>query len=294
LHANTFVAEASTLYVVATPIGNLGDVTLRALDVLRSVDVVAAEDTRHTRHLLDHYGIGVKLVAVHEHNERAAAEKVIGWLRAGQSVALVTDAGTPAISDPGAVLVRDVRAAGCPVVPIPGPSAVVAALSAAGIEGTAFLFRGFLPVKSEARRAAIEAHARLDFPVLFYEAPHRVKETMADLAAVLGPARRITLARELTKVFESIHECTLGEAMQWLEDDANRARGEFVLILHAAPQGAADDAQARESLRVLEVLMRELPVSQAAKLAAQITGARRNDLYETALRLKQEAKSPET
>lgn len=294
MHANPFVAEASTLYVVATPIGNLGDVTLRALDVLRSVSVVAAEDTRHTRHLLDHYGIGVRLVAVHEHNERAAAEKVIGWLRAGQSVALVTDAGTPAISDPGAGLVHDVRVAGCPVVPIPGPSAVVTALSAAGIESTAFLFRGFLPVKSEARRAAIEALARLDLPVLFYEAPHRVKETTADLAAVLGPARRMTLARELTKVFESIHECTLGEAMQWLEDDANRARGEFVLILHAAPQGDAADAQARESLRVLEVLMRELPVSQAAKLAAQITGARRNDLYDTALRLKQEARSPET
>jgi 16S rRNA (cytidine1402-2'-O)-methyltransferase len=294
LHANPFVAEASTLYVVATPIGNLGDVTLRALDVLRSVSIVAAEDTRHTRRLLDHYGIDVKLVAVHEHNERAAAEKVIGWLRAGQSVALVTDAGTPAISDPGAALVRDVRAAACPVVPIPGPSAVVAALSAAGIASTAFLFRGFLPVKSEARRGAIEAHAHLDSPVLFYEAPHRVRETVADLAAVLGPARRITLARELTKVFESIHECTLGEAIQWLEGDPNHARGEFVLILHAAPQGDADDEQARESLRVLEVLMRELPASQAAKLAAQITGARRNDLYEAALRLRHEAQSPET
>jgi len=293
LHANPFVAEASTLYVVATPIGNLRDVTLRALDVLRTANIVAAEDTRHTRRLLDHYGIAAKLVAAHEHNERAAAARVIEWLRAGQSVALVTDAGTPAVSDPGAGLVREVRSAGCRVVPIPGPSALVTALSAAGIESTAFLFRGFLPAKSESRREAIEAHANVDAPVLYYEAPHRVRETLADLLAVLGPERRITLARELTKVFESIHECTLGEVIGWIEADPNHARGEFVLILHAAPLGDAD-AKAREALRVLDVLMRELPASQAAKLAAQITGARRNDLYEAALRLTQAARSPET
>lgn len=279
--------------MVATPIGNLRDVTLRALDVLRSVNIVAAEDTRHTRRLLDHYGIDVRVVAAHEHNERTAAAKVIEWLRDGQSVALVTDAGTPAISDPGATLVRDVRDAGFRVVPVPGPSAVVTALSAAGIEGTAFRFDGFLPTKSEARRAAIEAHAHQDMPVLFYEAPHRVNETVADLLAVLGPQRRITLARELTKVFESIHECALGEAGAWLEADPNHARGEFVLILHAAPPRDAD-AQALEAVRVVEVLMRELPVSQAAKLAARITGARRSDLYEAALRLKQSEQAPET
>jgi 16S rRNA (cytidine1402-2'-O)-methyltransferase len=294
LHANPFVAEASTLYVVATPIGNLRDVTLRALDVLRSVNIVAAEDTRHTRRLLDHYGIGAKLVAAHEHNERAAAARVVEWLRAGQSVALVTDAGTPAVSDPGAGLVREVRAAGCRVVPIPGPSAVVTALSAAGIESTAFLFLGFLPARSDARRETIEAHGKLDAPVLYYEAPHRVRETVADLLAVLGPERRLTLARELTKVFESIHECTLGEASAWLDADANRARGEFVLIVHAAPPRDAADARAHESMRVLEVLMRELPASQAAKLAARITGAGRNDLYEAALRLRQDAQAPET
>jgi 16S rRNA (cytidine1402-2'-O)-methyltransferase len=208
-------------------------------------------------------------------------------------VALVTDAGTPAVSDPGAGLVREVRSAGYRVVPIPGPSALVTALSAAGIESTAFLFRGFLPAKSEGRRDAIEADANVAVPVLFYEAPHRVRETLGDLLAVLGPERRITLARELTKMFESIHECTLGEAIAWIEADPNHARGEFVLILHAAPLGDAD-AKAREALRVLEVLMRELPASQAAKLAAQITGARRNDLYEAALRLKQAAQSPET
>ncbi len=287
------MAEASTLYVVATPIGNLRDVTLRALDVLRSVNIVAAEDTRHTRRLLDHYGIDVKLVAAHEHNERMAAAKVVEWLRAGQSVALVTDAGTPAVSDPGASLVHDVRAAGCSVVPIPGPSAVVTALSAAGIEGTAFLFGGFLPAKSEARRAAIEVHAHLDLPVLFYEAPHRVRDSVEDLLAVLGPERRITLARELTKVFESIHECALGEAIAWMDADPNHARGEFVLILHAALSREAD-AQAQEALRVVGILMRELPISQAAKLAAQITGARRNDLYDAALRLKQAEQAPET
>lgn len=272
--------------MVATPIGNLRDVTLRALDVLRSVDIVAAEDTRHTRRLLDHHGIDVRLVAAHEHNERAAAAKVTEWLRSGLSVALVTDAGTPAISDPGAVLVHEVRAGGGRVVPVPGPSAVITALCAAGIEAPGFVFRGFLPVKAEARRTAIGACRDIDVPVLFYEAPHRIRETVDDLLAVLGPARRVTLARELTKVFESIHECRLDEAVAWLEADANHARGEFVLVLHGCEPAAAD-LEAREVHRVLAILLEELPASQATKLAARITGARRNDLYEAALRLKQ-------
>jgi 16S rRNA (cytidine1402-2'-O)-methyltransferase len=293
LHANPFVAEASTLYVVATPIGNLRDVTLRALDVLRSADVVAAEDTRHTRLLLDHYGIDAKLAAAHEHNERGAARQVVDWLRAGKSVALVTDAGTPGVSDPGALLVREVRAAGFRVVPIPGPSALVAALSAAGIDGTAFAFHGFLPAKREARRQELGRCVGSEVPVVFYEAPHRVQETLADMLDVLGSARRITLARELTKLFETIHECALGDAAAWMAADANRARGEFVLIVHGAPP-AKDDARMREGTRVLALLMDEMPASGAARLAARITGARRSELYEEALRLKGAAETPDT
>lgn len=279
--------------MVATPIGNLRDVTLRALDVLRSVDVVAAEDTRHTRQLLNHYGIEAKLVAAHEHNERAASVQVLDGLRAGRSVALVTDAGTPGISDPGAVLVRAVREAGFRAVPIPGPSALVAALSAAGIEGTAFAFHGFLPSKGEARRQLLGRLAAGDAPLVFYEAPHRVLETVADLRAVLGSARRITLARELTKVFESIHECDLDAALAWLEADANRTRGEFVLIVHGAPR-LEEDNRAREGSRVLALLLEEMSASGAARLAARITGARRNELYEEALRLKGAAAAPES
>jgi len=287
------VAEASTLYVVATPIGNLRDVTLRALDVLRSVDVVAAEDTRHTRALLNHYGIDAKLVAAHEHNERAASRQVLDWLRAGKSVALVTDAGTPGISDPGAVLVRAVREAGFRAVPIPGPSAVVAALSAAGIEGSAFAFHGFLPAKSEARRQVLGDLVTRQAPLVFYEAPHRVAETLADLCEVLGGGRRVTLARELTKVFESIHECALGEALTWVEADANRARGEFVLIVHGAAP-TEDEMRGREGSRVLALLMEEMSASGAARLAARITGARRNELYEEALRLKAAGAAPDS
>ncbi|MBX9961594.1 MAG: 16S rRNA (cytidine(1402)-2'-O)-methyltransferase [Burkholderiales bacterium] len=279
--------------MVATPIGNLRDVTLRALDVLRSVDVVAAEDTRHTRLLLDHHGIDAKLVAAHEHNERSAARQVADWLRAGKSVALVTDAGTPGVSDPGAVLVREVREAGLRIVPIPGPSALVTALSAAGIESTAFAFHGFLPAKREARRQELEQCVGSEVPVVFYEAPHRVRETLADMLDVFGPVRRIVLARELTKLFETIHECALGDAAAWMEADANRARGEFVLIVHGAPP-AQDDARAREGSRVLGLLMEEMPASGAARLAARITGARRSELYDEALRLKGAAETPDT
>lgn len=279
--------------MVATPIGNLRDVTLRALDVLRSVDVVAAEDTRHTRPLLNHYGIDAQLVAAHEHNERAASRQVLDWLRAGKSVALVTDAGTPGISDPGAVLVRAVREAGFRAVPIPGPSALVTALSAAGIEGSAFAFHGFLPSKSEARRHVLGDLVTRQAPLVFYEAPHRVVETLADLCEVLGAERRVTLARELTKVFESIHECALGEALTWVEADANRARGEFVLIVHGAAP-TEDEMRGREGSRVLALLMEEMSASGAARLAARITGARRNELYEEALRLKAAAAAPDS
>jgi 16S rRNA (cytidine1402-2'-O)-methyltransferase len=277
-----------TLYVVATPIGNLKDVTLRALEVLREVEVIAAEDTRVTAKLLNHYGIAArKLISLHEHNESRTAPRVIEHLESGASVALVADAGTPAFSDPGARLVAAVREAGFPVVPIPGPNAAAAALSASGFADTHFLFYGFLPAKSGERRKALDTLAALPYMLVFYEAPHRVLETVGELAATLGGSRRIVFARELTKLFETIHACDLGEAARWLGEDANRVRGEFVLIVEGA-QASGDETLA-EAKRTLAILLAELPVKQAAALAARLTGARKNELYDLALQLKREA-----
>jgi 16S rRNA (cytidine1402-2'-O)-methyltransferase len=273
-----------TLYVVATPIGNLKDVTLRALEILEAVDVVAAEDTRVTSRLLEHYRIGSKrLIALHEHNEQRTAPRVIAELEAGFSVALASDAGTPAFSDPGARLIAAVRDAGFPVVPIPGPNAAAAALSASGLVGPHFLFYGFLPAKSGERRSEIESLSRCPWMLVFYEAPHRVVEAVTDLAALKGP-RRIVIAREMTKMFETIHACDLADAASWLAADPDRIRGEFVLIVEGAqPDRDAELAQAK---RTLEVLLEELPVKQAASLASKITGARKNELYALALELK--------
>ena len=274
----------AALYVVGTPIGNLRDVTLRALDVLKAVDVVAAEDTRVTRHLLQHYGSDARLVSLHEHIEEQRSARVLELLRAGKSVALVSDAGTPAISDPGARLARRVREAGFPVIPIPGPSALTAAMSVAGIRAEHFLFVGFLPVQSGARLRELEALRELGAALVFYEAPHRVHQTVSDLAQVLGGERELVIARELTKLFETIHLCRLDEALAWLDADVNRSRGELVLVVEGAP--ASHAAQAAEGERVLSILLRELPLKQAVQLAAEITGAKRNALYERALDLK--------
>ena len=276
----------AALYVVATPFGNLRDVTLRALDVLKRADTIAAEDTRVAVKLLNRHGITAKkLIALHEHNENQAASRIVAALRAGESVALASDAGTPGISDPGARLVAAVRKAGFPVVPVPGANAAVAALSASGCTEPQFLFHGFLPSKAGERRTALAALEELPYLLVFYEAPHRVFDTVMDLATVLGESRRVVIARELTKLFETIHVCKLGEAAQWLEADANRTKGEFVLIV----EGAAKDRDAVLSAgrRALEVLLEELPVKQAAALAARITGARKNELYELALKLKE-------
>lgn len=274
-----------TLYVVATPIGNLQDITLRALEILKSVDIVAAEDTRHSATLLGHFGIQAKLTALHEHNERSAGEKLVAQLQAGFSVALISDAGTPAISDPGAILVNMALAAGIKVIPIPGANAAIAALSASGLSMPRFLFIGFLPAKSAHRRQVLQSLADVPVTLVFYEAPHRVLESVADLATVLGGERQITLARELTKTFESIHQCPLGEAAAWLQADTNRQRGEFVLLVEGAP--ASDDLViSPEAQRTLELLLAELPLKQAVKLAADITGIKKNTLYELALTLK--------
>jgi 16S rRNA (cytidine1402-2'-O)-methyltransferase len=263
----------------------LQDITLRALEILKLAHIVAAEDTRNTSHLLSHFGISTKLVALHEHNEQVAAPKIIEALQAGKTVALVSDAGTPGISDPGAILVKAVRAAGLPVVPLPGPSAVICALSAAGLDAPHFLFYGFLPSKPGNRRKALAPLHSLPYSLVFYEAPHRIVETVADLLAVLGGEREITFARELTKLFENIHTCKLADATAWLEGDPNRQRGEFVLLVSGAPPGE-EQGISEETRRMLQLLLAELPLKQAVKLAAEISGEKKNALYELALQLK--------
>ena len=274
------------LYVVATPIGNLGDMTLRAIETLKTVDVIAAEDTRHTSGLLSHFGISKKLIAVHEHNEQQLAEKLLARLKNGDNIALVTDAGTPGISDPGAIVVKIVREAGIKVVPIPGVSAVVTALSASGIVQNGFYFHGFLPASGAARRKVLEQLKAQTVTLVLYEAPHRIVESVEDLAKVLGAERRITFCRELTKTFETIYTCALNEASAWLQADANQQRGEFVLLIEAAPVVEAEEISI-EAQRVLKCLLAELPLKQAVALATEITNLKKNDLYEFALALKQ-------
>ena len=274
------------LYVVATPLGNLGDISLRALEVLRGVDAIACEDTRHSRRLLDHYGIGAPLFALHEHNEAQAAEKLLALLAEGKSVALVSDAGTPGVSDPGARAVAAVRAAGHAVIPLPGANAAITALSASGLADAQFLFSGFLPPKPAARRRAIEALQTIPAALVFYEAPHRIVETLQDLAELLEASRELVVARELTKLFEEIARMPVTEGPAWLAADANRSRGEFVLIVSAPAPG---EEMPHEALRVLELLLGELPLKQAVRLAAEISGAPKNALYERALALKGEA-----
>jgi 16S rRNA (cytidine1402-2'-O)-methyltransferase len=269
---------------VATPIGNLRDISLRALEVLARVQVIAAEDTRVTRRLLEHHGISATLLSLHQHNERARGEAVLGMLEAGQDVALVSDAGTPAVSDPGALLVEAVRARGMRVVPVPGPSALTAALSVSGQSALHVLFYGFLPARRSARRAALEALRALQFALVFYEAPHRILECIADLSEVLGGERRVTLARELTKIHETIHACTLKEAPAWLAQE-HQQKGEFVLVV-AGAEPERERQAADEGERVLGVLMGALSPRRAADLAAEITGASRKSLYRRALELK--------
>jgi len=268
---------------VATPIGNLEDITARALDVLRRADVVAAEDTRHTRGLLHHFAIPAKLVAVHAHNERRAASQVLEWIGEGRSVALVSDAGTPAVSDPGAEVVAAAMAAGVRVVPVPGASALTAALSASGLRHDGVVFAGFLPARGAERRVRLEALAAGPWAIVLFESPHRVKATLADLHAALGE-RDVVIAREITKRFETFARMPLASARAWVEADADRGRGEFVLMVEGRePQAAGGGA---DPSAVLSILLAELPVKQAAALAARITGARKNDLYALALEMK--------
>ncbi|WP_297905331.1 16S rRNA (cytidine(1402)-2'-O)-methyltransferase [Metallibacterium sp.] len=272
------MATASgTLWVVATPIGNLDDLSARARSVLGSVVVIAAEDTRHTRHLLQHFGLATPLLALHEHNEAGVVAALLARLAAGEDLALVSDAGTPLISDPGFRLVRAARAAGLRVAPVPGPAALIAALSVAGLPSERFVFEGFLPAKAGARRqhlAALVGEART---LVFYEAPHRLEATLADLAAAFGSERPAALARELTKLHETVIDATLGDLMARVAADADQRRGEIVLIV------GGNDAQAAQALaegrRLYALLRGELAPARAARIAAEFTGASRRALY---------------
>jgi 16S rRNA (cytidine1402-2'-O)-methyltransferase len=276
-------AEPGALYVVATPIGNLRDVTLRALDILRSADVVAAEDTRVTSTLLARYGITTRPRAFHQHNEARQVDALVAQLAAGRSVALVSDAGTPAVSDPGARLVRAARAAGHRVVPIPGATALATAVSAAGLAAERFIFIGFLPTQAKARGECLATIAQLPVALVFYEAPHRVTGTVAELMRALDLQRTLVVARELTKRFETIASMPLADAAAWLAADANRTRGELVLIVDAPVQPAATSL---DTDRLLAALLDELPPSRAARVAAAASGAPRDALYARALALQ--------
>jgi 16S rRNA (cytidine1402-2'-O)-methyltransferase len=282
---NSTQQDAGVLYVVATPIGNLQDLSARALEVLRNVPLIAAEDTRHSKKLLAHYGIGTRQMALHEHNERDITASLLRHLAAGEDLALVSDAGTPLISDPGFYLVRAAREANLRVVPVPGASALIAALSVAGLPSDRFLFEGFLPSRQAARRQRLQALAAVTVTLVVYESSHRICASLSDMVECLGGAREATVARELTKTFETILHGSLDELLLRVESDANQQKGEFVVLIHGA-QARERSAVDAETLRMLEVLLAELPLKQAAGLTAKISGLSKNVLYEEGLKLK--------
>jgi 16S rRNA (cytidine1402-2'-O)-methyltransferase len=280
--SKTFRAESPTLYIVPTPIGNLGDITQRAIDVLSSVDLIAAEDTRHSGRLLSHFNIQTKTFALHDHNEQDRAQFLVDKLLNGQSIALISDAGTPLISDPGYHLVNKCRQAGVKVVPLPGACAVITALSASGLPSDRFSFEGFLPPKTKARKDKILEIATVERTCIFYESPHRIMESLADLLEVLGAERHVVLARELTKTFETIQGMPLGELIEWINEDDNRKKGEMVLLIHGHREISADEFPA-DALRTLRLLTTELPLKKAAALVAEIYNLKKNALYKWGL-----------
>ena len=271
----------AVLYVVATPIGNLADITHRAISTLESVDVIAAEDTRHTGQLLKHLNIKNKLLSLHDHNERSQSSIIITHLEQGKSVALVSDAGTPLISDPGFFLVREVRHAGFKVVPIPGPCAMVTALSVSGIATDRFVFEGFLPQKSGARRKHLKTLENEQRSMVFYESTHRIESSLSDMKSIFGKSREVTIARELTKTFETIYSNSLENTITWMQDDHQQKKGEFVVIVSGNPQSSSTSDV--EVDRIVDILMKQLPLAQAAAVAAEISGQRKKDLYQRAL-----------
>jgi len=274
-----------TLFVVATPIGNLQDMSTRAIETLQQVDLIAAEDTRHSAPLMQHFAITTPMMAVHDHNERQRSQAIVTRLQQGQSVALISDAGTPLISDPGYHLVSAVREAGFKVVPIAGPSALIAALSVAGVATDKFTFMGFLPAKSSHRCQVLQGLQEAVYTHVFYESPHRIMGSVADMLKVLGGERHLVVARELTKTYETVHSGTIAEIQTWLTADSNQQRGEFVLILAAAPvaEKAAMDAATD---KMLLVLLEQLPIKKAAAVAAKLTPHKKQALYDRALMLQ--------
>ena len=285
------IKSAGRLYVVATPIGNLGDLSVRAREILQSVSLIAAEDTRHTGVLLKHFGIQTPQVSLHDHNERHRSGGIIERLRQGDSVALVSDAGTPAINDPGFDLVRTAAAAGCEIVAVPGPCAAIAALSIGGLPTDRFCFEGFLPARGAARRKRLQSLAAEVRTLVLYEAPHRAREALEDCAAVFGAERNAAVAREITKLHETTYRGSLRELLERAGSDADFGRGEIVILIAGAPQAPADEEGGADGHggaldRVLKILLAELPLRQAAHLAAQITEARGNEAYKRALQLK--------
>ncbi|SHE83294.1 16S rRNA (cytidine(1402)-2'-O)-methyltransferase [Vibrio gazogenes] len=278
----TLQEQATTLYIVPTPIGNLGDITQRAIDVLSQVDMIAAEDTRHTGKLLSHLNIQTKTFSLHDHNEQEKASVLVDKLLSGQSIALVSDAGTPLISDPGYHLVKLCRQAGVKVVPLPGACAVIAALSASGLPSDRFSFEGFLPPKTKARKDKIAEIAHEERTCIFYESTHRIIESLHDLQDVLGPDREVVLARELTKTFETIQGLPLGELIPWVMEDENRRKGEMVLLIHGYRRSERDEFP-EDALRTLKILTQELPLKKAAGLVAEIYHLKKNALYKWGL-----------
>jgi len=277
--------------VVATPIGNLNDMTPRAIAALKGADVIAAEDTRVTGQLLKHFNISTPMVSLREHNEHSMAEKLVARMLAGETIAQVSDAGTPAVSDPGALLAAAAHAAGCKIIPVPGASALTTALSASGFVSPHALFYGFLPPKNKQRCDALAVLKEQSFITVFYEAPHRIVDCLADMAAVFGPEREAVLCREITKTFETIRRLPLGELAAWVASDSNQERGESVIVVNAAPK--AEKANGADYDKILLPLIAELPLKQAVALAVSISGAPKNALYERALELKNSAKGKE-
>lgn len=282
--------SASTLYIVPTPIGNLGDITQRALAVLASVDLIAAEDTRHTGLLLQHFAINARLFALHDHNEQQKADVLLTKLQSGQSIALVSDAGTPLINDPGYHLVRRCREAGVRVVPLPGACAAITALSASGLASDRFCYEGFLPAKTKGRKDKLRELGEEPRTLIFYESTHRLLDSLQDISEVLGAERYVVLAREITKTWESIHGAPVGELLAWVKEDENRRKGEMVLIVEG--HQIDDSALSAEALRTLTLLRAELPLKKAAALAAEIHGVKKNALYRYGL--EQEGDSGES
>jgi 16S rRNA (cytidine1402-2'-O)-methyltransferase len=272
------------LYVVATPIGNMQDITLRAIEVLKTVNCIVAEDTRHSQPLLQQYAIKTKVIALHEHNERERTSKLLERLQAGESIALISDAGTPLISDPGYYLVREARAVGIKVVPLPGACAAIAALSVAGLPTDRFIFEGFLSAKSGARLQRLGRLRNESRTMVFYEAPHRILDLLQALQQVFGEDRQVVLARELTKMFETIKSDVLNKLIPWVEADSNQQRGEFVVIVGGLQEASSETEQ--EAQRILGVLLAALPLKQAVDLASKITGQKKNDVYQAALQMK--------